>query len=88
MEVDCLWRAAGLVVELDGYDAHRGRSAFQSDRARDRALTAAGFSPMRVTWAQLHSDGDSIEAEVRDILAAPTPSRDTDRRRFTHTPRG
>jgi hypothetical protein len=88
MEVDCLWRAAGLIVELDGYDAHRSRSAFQSDRARDRALTAAGFSPMRVTWAQLHSDGDSIEAEVRDILAARTPSRDADRRRFTHTPRG
>lgn len=70
MEVDCLWRAAGLVVELDGYEAHRGRSAFQADRARDRALTAAGFSPMRITWSQLHSNGDSIEAEIRDALSA------------------
>jgi very-short-patch-repair endonuclease len=73
MEVDCLWRAARLVVELDGYEAHRGRSAFQADRARDRALTAAGFSPMRITWGQLTRDGDSIETEIRDALAARTP---------------
>jgi hypothetical protein len=34
--------------------------------------TAAGFSPMRITWGQLHSDGDSIEAEIRDALSART----------------
>jgi Transcriptional regulator, AbiEi antitoxin len=73
VEVDCLWRAAGLVLELDGWEAHGGRSAFQADRARDRALIAAGFSPMRVTWAQLHRDGDSIESEIRDVLTARTP---------------
>jgi len=31
-EVDLLWREEGLAVEVDGYDAHSGRVAFERDR--------------------------------------------------------
>jgi hypothetical protein len=71
-EVDCLWPGAGVVLELDGWRAHGSRSAFHDDRARDRALTAAGYVPMRVTWSQLVNDGDAIAAEIRAALKRRT----------------
>jgi predicted transcriptional regulator of viral defense system len=73
-EVDCAWPQARLVVELDGRTAHGRESSFHDDRARDRALLADGWRPMRVTWPQLHLDGDSLELEIREVLAAP-PAR-------------
>lgn len=71
-EVDCLWRHARLIVELDGRTAHGTTSAFQDDRARDRVLIAAGWSPMRVTWAHLHQQPDTLEREIRDALVIHT----------------
>jgi very-short-patch-repair endonuclease len=32
--VDFLWRRQSLIVEVDGWESHRTRSAFESDRAR------------------------------------------------------
>jgi very-short-patch-repair endonuclease len=43
--VDCLWRSAGIVVELDGRAAHRRNRAFESDRLRDRRLHTIGIRP-------------------------------------------
>ena len=40
-EVDFLWREQRLIVEVDGWDSHRTRSAFEEDRARDARLAAA-----------------------------------------------
>ena len=48
-EVDFHWPEARLVVELDGYEYHGTRQAFEDDRARDAALTAAGWRVIRVT---------------------------------------
>lgn len=66
--VDCLWRNARLVVELDGRDAHGRRLAFEDDRARDRALVASGWRPVRVTSAQLRAGADALEAALRAAL--------------------
>ena len=37
-EVDFFWPYPKLIVETDGYGSHRGRSAFEEDRARDLRL--------------------------------------------------
>lgn len=66
--VDCHWPADRLIVELDGWEGHRSRSAFRSDRARDRALHVAGFEVVRLTWAQLDDEPDQIAADLRDLL--------------------
>jgi very-short-patch-repair endonuclease len=66
--VDCLWRKARLIVELDGRVAHVRELAFEDDRARDRALTAAGWRPIRITRAQLRGDPDGLEADLRALL--------------------
>ncbi len=47
--VDCLWREQRLVVELDGYEFHRGRMAFLKDAERDAELGLAGYRTVRLT---------------------------------------
>lgn len=70
-EVDCLWPAQRTIVELDGYATHGTRSAFESDRERDRKLAVAGFRSIRVTWRQLHDDPEAVAADLRGLLARP-----------------
>jgi very-short-patch-repair endonuclease/predicted transcriptional regulator of viral defense system len=69
VEVDCLWRAQRLIVELDGQAFHATLEAFERDRFRDRALGAAGWRVVRVTWRQLHDDPISLAADLGSLLA-------------------
>jgi hypothetical protein len=55
-EVDFLWPDAKLAIELDGFDAHTTRAAFQRDREKDRRLTRAGYRPIRVTALDLRQE--------------------------------
>ena len=57
-EVDCYWRRAGLVVEVDGYEFHGSKRAFVRDRQRDIALAAAGIRVIRLSWQQLTKERD------------------------------
>jgi very-short-patch-repair endonuclease len=52
-EVDALWPAQRLIVELDGYQYHRTRRAFESDRVRDAELQLAGYRTLRITHRRL-----------------------------------
>jgi very-short-patch-repair endonuclease len=52
-EVDLFWPEQRLVVEIDGYQFHGHRRAFERDRRKQMALVAAGFTVIRVTWRQL-----------------------------------
>jgi very-short-patch-repair endonuclease len=47
--VDLLWPELKLVVEVDGYQSHGTRGAFERDRRRDAKLQAAGFTVIRST---------------------------------------
>jgi hypothetical protein len=47
---DFYWPAHNLIVETDGWEAHRTLAAFRADRAKDAALTAAGYRVVRFTW--------------------------------------
>ena len=55
-EVDLLWRDRGFAVEIDGYDAHSGRVAFERDRLKVATLRARGVGVMPVTGRQLRDD--------------------------------
>jgi very-short-patch-repair endonuclease len=43
------WPAQRVIVELDGFETHGTRAAFRADRAKDAALTAAGYRVLRFT---------------------------------------
>jgi very-short-patch-repair endonuclease len=66
--VDFAWRSERLVVELDGWEAHRTRSAFESDRARDTRLRVLGFEVLRFTWRQMSEDPKRVAGAVRLLL--------------------
>ena len=67
-QVDCHWPDLRQIVELDGWDAHSTRTAFREDRARDRRLTAAGYTVTRITWSQLDDEPEGIAADLRSLL--------------------
>jgi very-short-patch-repair endonuclease len=66
--VDCYWPSLRLIVELDGWEGHSTKSAFQDDRARDRALRVAGYSVIHLTWNQLDDEPEAIAADLRALL--------------------
>jgi very-short-patch-repair endonuclease len=66
---DFRWTAERLVVELDGFETHGTRAAFERDRARDRALMAAGWRVARITKRQLDDAPSELAAELRALLA-------------------
>jgi Protein of unknown function (DUF559) len=69
VEADCVWRVARLIVELDGRAFHYSAGAFEGDRARDRALIAAGWRVVRVTWRQLTREPAALSADLRAALS-------------------
>jgi very-short-patch-repair endonuclease len=71
MEPDFVWTTERLVVELDGFETHGTRAAFERDRARDRALMAAGWRVARITKRQLDDAPSELAAELQALLTHP-----------------
>jgi very-short-patch-repair endonuclease/predicted transcriptional regulator of viral defense system len=67
---DFVWREHRLVVETDGYAFHRGRTAFERDRARDQELVARGWRVVRFTHRQVVDDPAGVAAIIRAALDA------------------
>jgi very-short-patch-repair endonuclease len=71
-EVDFAWPDRRLIIELDSWEYHRTRQAFEEDRQRDRHLAARGWRVIRITWRDL-DDPDALEEELRALALAPGP---------------
>jgi very-short-patch-repair endonuclease len=76
-EVDALWPQHRLAAELDSWEFHRHRAAFERDRARDAALQAAGYRTIRITHRRLNNEAPALASELRALLrpnASPPPT--------------
>jgi hypothetical protein len=71
-EVDLLWRAQRLVVELDGRRWHGTPAARDRDYRRDVNLLCSGFSVMRLTWRQVVNDPEWVTRRLRQALRRRT----------------
>ena len=69
-EVDAVWDAQRLVVEVDGYASHGPRAGFERDRRKDADLMLAGYRVLRVTWRRLTREPDQIIASLAAALRA------------------
>jgi very-short-patch-repair endonuclease len=69
-EVDFAWPAHRLIIELDSWEFHRTRAAFEDDRRTDRRLKATGWTVIRITWRDL-DDPDALESELRALGLEP-----------------
>lgn len=69
-EIDALWEAERVAVELDSRSVHSTPRNFESDRFRDRILIAEGYRTMRITWRQLQHEPIAIVADLRLALGS------------------
>lgn len=66
--VDLYWPAPNpLVIELDGYEFHKSRVQFETDRRRDATLQLAGCRVLRVTHRRLQREPTRLLAEVQQL---------------------
>ena len=56
------------MVETDGWDTHSTRQAFEDDRAKDAALTAAGYTVVRFTCRQLRDEPQTVADRLKAVL--------------------
>jgi hypothetical protein len=66
--VDALWPPQRVIVELDSWEFHHDRGAFERDRERDATLQAAGYRVIRITWRRLQDDPAGVAALIRRLL--------------------
>jgi very-short-patch-repair endonuclease len=66
--LDAYWPDHGLVVEVDGWDAHGHRGAFERDRKRDQVLLAHGLRVLRITGRQLLEEPIAVAARIAAAL--------------------
>lgn len=67
--VDVLFTPERLIVELDGWDTHGTRLAYESDRVRDAEILAAtGIPTMRITYRAFHRQAALQAARITAIL--------------------
>ncbi|HEV7774936.1 MAG TPA: DUF559 domain-containing protein [Conexibacter sp.] len=66
-QVDAVWHAPRIAVELDSWQHHHDRHAFERDRERDATLTAAGWRVVRFTYRQVTSRPDSVIETLRRL---------------------
>jgi hypothetical protein len=68
-EVDAIFEPEGLIVELDSWEFHSSRSAFERDRDRDADNLALDRQTIRITWDRLIYKADREAERLHRILA-------------------
>lgn len=67
-ELDVYWQAERFAVELDIYETHGSREAFESDRLRQENLKLGGIEMIRVTGPRLDGEPDEVIERVAVLL--------------------
>ena len=67
-DVDAYWQESNLVVELDSWEFHKTRRAFERDRRKAATLERAGIRVLRFTWNQLTREETTAAATIRSAL--------------------
>jgi very-short-patch-repair endonuclease len=70
-EVDALWPAQRLVVEVDSFAFHRTRRAWERDHRKTAALEAADYRVLRFTWSDLTDERLATAARLARALSSP-----------------
>lgn len=65
--LDVGFEAARVALEVDGYEFHSDRRAFESDRERGNELLVANWRVLHLTWAMLEDERRLVE-RVRALI--------------------
>jgi hypothetical protein len=67
-EIDMYWERERFAVELDGWDTHRTRTAFETDRKRQEDLKLANIEMVRITGRRLAREPDEVAQRLNTLL--------------------
>lgn len=67
-EVDAYWEPERFAVEVDGWEAHRGRASFESDPLRIENLKLAGVEAIRITARRIEQHPRAIGERLAIFL--------------------
>jgi hypothetical protein len=67
--VDCRWPEHRLTVELDSYQFHHTRHAWEQDRKREREAYARGDEFRRYTWGDVFEGPAPMMRELGALLS-------------------
>jgi very-short-patch-repair endonuclease len=67
-ELDVYWPEERFAVELDTFETHGTRAAFERDRLRQEELKLAGIEMVRITAARLDREPDRVIERVARLL--------------------
>jgi very-short-patch-repair endonuclease len=68
-ELDAYWKQERFAVELDVFETHGSRAAFESDRLRQEDLKLIGVELIRVTGTRLDREPEQVIDRLRTLLA-------------------
>jgi hypothetical protein len=71
LRLDLAYPNERVAIEVDGFRHHGSRSAFEEDRVRGNALSAAGWRVLHVTDLQLRTTPNTFIDAVRAALIRP-----------------
>lgn len=69
LEVDAFWEAERFAVELDVYETHGSRAAFERDRVRQEDLLLLGIGMNRITGPRLKREPRAVMTRLATLLA-------------------
>jgi hypothetical protein len=69
LELDVYWPEAAFGVELDSWETHGTRGAFERDHERDEKLALAGIETIRVTEERFRQHRTEVIETVATLLA-------------------
>jgi very-short-patch-repair endonuclease len=67
-QVDAFFAEHNLIVECDGWEFHKQRSAFEDDRERDAEHLRYGLNTVRITRERLGETPDREAQRLQEIL--------------------
>jgi very-short-patch-repair endonuclease len=67
-ELDCYWPEFSFAVELDVYETHGTRAAFERDRLRQEDLLLHGIVMTRVTGPRLEREPNEVMRRIARLL--------------------
>jgi len=72
-EIDMYWERERFAVELDGYEEHRIRAAFERDRLRQEELKLAGIEMIRLTGRRIAREPEVVVKRLAALLEQRRP---------------
>jgi hypothetical protein len=67
-EIDAYWEAERFAVEVDGWETHGTRKAFETDRLRVEEMKLAGIDVLPVSARRIEREPRAVALRIRALL--------------------